>query len=449
MINLDNKIKFSNRDEYKRKSIAEKIIKLITSDIDTSPMIIDGSWGTGKTEFCYKLINLLNERNPEYKTVYVDAFNEDHTDSPILTVLAAIVTLLPKKDRSAFVQKALPALRFGLKTTLKAGAAWVLKQDSDKLAEEFQDAMKETSNAAIDSTVEALLEDHINAEKNIAALRLALKEISKDTPIVIFIDELDRCKPNFAISILENIKHVFDVDNVDFVLVTNTQQLQASINHIYGKSVDAKRYLDKFIRFSFILSDYYKSDGYTNEYTSSQHWKHCKSSSKILDKLDNDVSKFIIELIENSKLSLREVETFSRYVELYQTLSDKPIAERNIFGYSIYKILAIYLYCFYKNVAQDLAREIVDPDVVSKALSINKLDYIIRDFKYPSHISLAFYGIIQEYISSSEIFPPPSPEQKKAWDEMLAGYFYGGALYGRQQSVISIMAQAIEVMQLK
>lgn len=105
MINLDNKITFSNRDEYKRKSIAEKIIKLITSDIDTSPMIIDGSWGTGKTEFCYKLINLLNESNPEYKTVYVDAFNEDHTDSPILTVLAAIVTLLPETERPALLKR--------------------------------------------------------------------------------------------------------------------------------------------------------------------------------------------------------------------------------------------------------------------------------------------------------------------------------------------------------
>lgn len=354
MINLDNKITFSNRDEYKRKSIAEKIIKLITSDIDTSPMIIDGSWGTGKTEFCYKLINLLNESNPEYKTVYVDAFNEDHTDSPILTVLAAIVTLLPEAERPALIKKALPALRFGLKTALKASAGWVLRQNTDDLAEEFQEAIKETSNAAIDGTVETLLEDHIDSEKNIKTLKIALKEISDKNPIVIFIDELDRCKPSFAISILENIKHVFDVDNVHFVLITNTQQLQASINHIYGQSVDAKRYLDKFIRFAFTLSDHYKRDGYRNTLTSIYHWDTIANKSTSLTEI-NQLEEYIKHFIEIRKLSLREVETFSRYIEIYQKISPNKLKNNTSPGYVLLTIFGIFLYCFNKEVALGLS----------------------------------------------------------------------------------------------
>ncbi|WP_338650764.1 KAP family P-loop NTPase fold protein [Yersinia enterocolitica] len=446
MINLDNKITFSNRDEYKRKSIAEKIIKLITSDIDTSPMIIDGGWGTGKTEFCYKLINLLNESNPEYKTVYVNAFNEDHTDSPILTVLAAIVTLLPTKDRPAFVQKALPALRFGLKTTLKAGAAWVLKQDSDKLAEEFQDVMKETSNAVIDGTVEALLEDHVNAEKNIAALKLALKEISKESPIVIFIDELDRCKPNFAISILENIKHVFDVDNVDFILVTNTKQLQASINHIYGQSVDARRYLDKFIKFSFTLPEQYKVDRYTRIYTSSKHWEYTTKNSVILSELSQEFTDVALELIEHHNLSLREVETFTRYIELYQTLSDAPIKNNHPLGLLIYKIIGIYFYCFNKEIALNITKNKINADAIVSVLSINGIIYDKKDDIFPSNLDLASYAILKENGFSTTKFAKPTEDQKENWDGMLANCF--NSMRGRNPSILRVIANTIDVMQL-
>ncbi|HBL7112095.1 TPA: NTPase, partial [Serratia marcescens] len=333
MLKLNNDITFDIRDEFQRRRIAEKIAVLIASDIDTSPMIINGGWGTGKTEFCYKLINLLKESHPNYKTVYIDAFNEDHTDSPILTVLAAIITLLPEKEGASLIQKALPALRFGLKTTLKAGAGWVLRQNADDVNEEFQEVIKETSNAVIDSTVESLLKDHIESDKNIRTLKTALQEIAEDNPIIIFIDELDRCKPSFSISILENIKHVFDVENVHFVLITNTQQLEASINHLYGQSVDAKRYLDKFIRFTFTLPNYLKPDNYTSTYTSTMHWDNITNNSPSLRVVNGEAGKFIKSIIDSGMLSLREVETFARYIDIHQNISPDKITDRTYFGY--------------------------------------------------------------------------------------------------------------------
>ncbi|EKN5995424.1 NTPase [Yersinia enterocolitica] len=444
MINLDSDITFSSRDEYKRKSIAEKIIKIITSDIDTSPMIIDGGWGTGKTEFCYKLINLLNESNPEYKTVYVDAFNEDHTDSPILTVLAAIVTLLPEAERPALIKKALPALRFGLKTALKASAGWVLRQNTDNLAEEFQEAIKETSNAAIDGTVETLLEDHIDSEKNIKALKIALKEISDKNPIVIFIDELDRCKPSFAISILENIKHVFDVDNVHFVLITNTQQLQASINHIYGASVDAKRYLDKFIRFTFALPDHYKKDNHNKILTSTEHWDNIIIGNNDLLVVNSVASKFIKLLIEAKRLSLREVETLARHINIHQKISSDPINERTYLGYALFWIIGIYIYCFNKDIALNFTTEKIDIDAISEELNIKKFDYDTT--KYPNQIKIVFYALINESNGQSKHFEMPTLEQKKTWDELVDSLFRGA--YHRPDSICKIIAQSIDELQL-
>lgn len=67
-------IKFSTRDEFKREKIADNLIKLIKADFQTSPMVVDGKWGSGKTEFSQKLINKIKETEPKWNAIYIDAF---------------------------------------------------------------------------------------------------------------------------------------------------------------------------------------------------------------------------------------------------------------------------------------------------------------------------------------------------------------------------------------
>lgn len=77
--------------------------------------------GTGKTEFCHKLINLMTEEDTHH-LIYVDAFQADHADEPLLTVLAEVVNILSsEEDKESFIKKAIPAARYGLKTLAKAG----------------------------------------------------------------------------------------------------------------------------------------------------------------------------------------------------------------------------------------------------------------------------------------------------------------------------------------
>ena len=59
-------------------------------------------------------------------------------------------------------------------------------------------------------------------------------------------DELDRCKPEFSIKLIERIKHFFDIPNIVFILSTNKSQLEESINSFYGFR-SANSYLEKFI----------------------------------------------------------------------------------------------------------------------------------------------------------------------------------------------------------
>lgn len=181
---------FDTQDEFKRKPIAENIIRLLTSPIDLSPMVIDGGWGTGKTEFCQKLIRLMQEQHRDYQPVYIDAFRSDHSGEPLLALLAEIIKACtpedtgeqPSEQRKNITRKVAKAAGFVMKTVAKAAVGHVLKQNTDDLAEGLQqiindgqdaDSLAETVTDAaatiashtIDATVEALLKEQIEAEK--------------------------------------------------------------------------------------------------------------------------------------------------------------------------------------------------------------------------------------------------------------------------------------------
>ncbi|MCE9865808.1 P-loop NTPase fold protein, partial [Raoultella ornithinolytica] len=87
---MQDELSFSFRDEFRRRVIAENIIKLLKPEADLSPLVIDGDWGTGKTEFSIKLKNLILVQEPESRVIYIDAFKGDHADSPLLLITSAI-----------------------------------------------------------------------------------------------------------------------------------------------------------------------------------------------------------------------------------------------------------------------------------------------------------------------------------------------------------------------
>lgn len=415
---MQETLSFSDRDEFQRKSIAENIVKLLNPDTDISPLVIDGDWGTGKTEFSIKLKNLIIEQDPESKVIYIDAFKGDHAESPLLLIASAIARILPEKEKQAFIKKAIPAIRFGMKTVLKAGAGWVLRQETDNMAEEFQDAIKKASNAAIDGTVENILEDHIEAEKNINSLKTCIEELSAKQRTVIIIDELDRCKPNFSTSILEVIKHIFDTQNVYFILVTNTKQLRASINHIYGYSLDSQKYLDKFIKYTISLPDTFKNGRYENFKASVIYWLQLAKDSPKLSLIEKHIGEEVRQLITQTNLSLRETHTFARNLNIFQTLEENRITDRTYYIYRCIFIIAVFIHCFGD---KNLLKEELTSESIDKLADLLKVDAIPYEFETTSSVSritIIFYGIIKESIYINKRFAPKNEIELKKFDDL-------------------------------
>ena len=384
---------FDTQDEFKRKPIAENIIRLLTSDIDLSPMVIDGGWGTGKTEFCQKLIRLMQEQYSNYQPVYIDAFRSDHSGEPLLALLAEIIKACtpedtgeqPSEQRKNITRKVAKAAGFVMKTVAKAAVGHVLKQNTDDLAEGLQQIMNDGQDAdslaetvtdaaatiashTIDATVEALLKEQIEAEKNLETLKACLKEFAAEKPIILFIDELDRCRPDYAVDMLEVIKHVFDVENVKVVLVTNTKQLRAAINHRYGMEVDAQKYLDKFLKYSFALPDKIVDPVEAGRtLVAVEYFKQLIRNSRMGNKLQDLIDEFVIiidystdsidfiaDMIERNDISLRETERLVRFLEIYHSLSRGGLNSQEIWQYRLLRITGIFIFCFHPNLMDDI-----------------------------------------------------------------------------------------------
>ena len=117
--------------------------------------------------------------------------------------------------------------------------------------------------------------------------------------LVIFIDELDRCKPTYAIKLLERIKHYFNQEQITFVFSTNIQELNKTICSYYGQGFSADRYLDRFFNLRLQLP---KVDV-------EQYFNYLQVFNTF-----GKLESILEEVVLHTNLELREI---SRFISLY------------------------------------------------------------------------------------------------------------------------------------
>lgn len=212
---------------------------------------INGKWGTGKSHFLKRWVGAHAKQNGGSAiTVYFDAFSHDYISDPLIGLTQAVTERLPATEKSVTqsmrrlaIGLAQPAAKIGL-TMLGAGAMSALGDLGDaaigKITAEGEQAMQK------------FWSQETGRKHALAHFRKTLGELAKDEegnrrPIVVVVDELDRCRPDFALEVLETIKHIFTVDNVHFVLGINISALEAMVRVRYGDQIDAGSYLRKFI----------------------------------------------------------------------------------------------------------------------------------------------------------------------------------------------------------
>lgn len=243
---------------------------------------VDGQWGAGKTFFVSRFARQL--RLSGYVVAEVNAWRDDHTDDPFIAVLSAIDIAIepmvrkPGKAATAWekVKKgAIPvATRVGsglIKTWVKKrvgeGLEDILEAIPDSGMLEVEQAVNSVAGQVtveieriIDQSAEHLIEKFTSQSKAVAGFRerlgAAASAIVEATggPVFVVVDELDRCRPSYAVALLERVKHLFEVADVVFVFATNTDQLQHSVQGAYGPGFNGFKYLKRFFERTYLLS---------------------------------------------------------------------------------------------------------------------------------------------------------------------------------------------------
>lgn len=240
-------------------------IRLLDSIKSNFSIAIDNDWGTGKTFFVKQvkmILDAYNEHSYDYElsnleriknvidiknidlhlAVYYNAWENDNQKSPLLSLIYEIIKVAKidtnKTDISINKEK---IIKDGLSAIVKHFSGIDIKELLKCVETEAKDIFKEikgqkSTKDQVDNILNNLLLEH--GER-----------------LVIFIDELDRCRPTFAVELLEQIKHYFDNDKITFVFSTNIKQLQYTIKKYYGEAFEAKRYLDKFFDLTVSLNE--------------------------------------------------------------------------------------------------------------------------------------------------------------------------------------------------
>lgn len=176
-------------------------------------------------------------------------------------ITGEMLTIIKSDEvRANFISKArdvaLAVVPTAIKVGFSVGGKWILgMSDFDKTVSDEIEKVSDSAEQQLGKVLEDKIKNYQQDKQSIRAFRETLSKFAGtcDKPMVVIIDELDRCKPQFAVSLLERIKHFFDVPNVVFVLFMHKTQLHNAIKGVYGQDTDAHLYLDKFLNFTFTL----------------------------------------------------------------------------------------------------------------------------------------------------------------------------------------------------
>ncbi len=229
---------------------AQNLIKHHTKLIEhlkgEAVLLLDGQWGSGKTTLVkawMQYIQRNEQQNEQWTTIYIDAFQHDFNDDALIMISQEIIAGL--RESKGFKEKGVRVIK--------------------GLAEMAPHALRSMpGTAGIGSLIDIYLDKQNTMANRIKEVQDALEDMVEENKVIIFIDELDRCRPAYAIETLEKIKHIFAVNNVIFVLVASTNQLSKNLEHLYGKVVHTDEYLQKLVGYRISMPIHHSSVGVQN-----------------------------------------------------------------------------------------------------------------------------------------------------------------------------------------
>lgn len=240
--------------ELNRKKYAKVLTSILNGYSEGFVLAINNKWGEGKTTFVKMWQQSL--KNQHYQTVYFNAWENDFENDPLTALMGELKGLTKKNTetesefKSVLKKAAILTKHIGPAVAESIIAKYI---DTNILKEALVGATKGFSDI-FENEVNEYAEKKINISEFRTELGDFIAKTNKGKPLVFIIDELDRCRPNYAVSILEQIKHFFSVPNIAFILSIDKIQLGNAVRGVYGSNlIDADEYLRRFIDIEYSI----------------------------------------------------------------------------------------------------------------------------------------------------------------------------------------------------
>ena len=239
-------------DLLDRKEKAEVLTSLVSNIDGPCTMAIDAAWGAGKTTFLEMRGKFLRKKG--FPVVKFNAWETDASGDPFVALTTEITEQL-KAWPDSTVASRLHQTQFLAKSLLRKVAPGAIRAASGLLP-----GVGAELGHVLSSYASEAMAGYFNQKQSAAQFKASLQELanslrasSDNKPTIVLIDELDRCRPTYAIELLETAKHIFGVDHVVFVLAVNRAELAHSVKALYGVEFGAEGYLRRFFDIDFRL----------------------------------------------------------------------------------------------------------------------------------------------------------------------------------------------------
>ncbi len=302
---------FEDNDILQRKQTGAALSDLLNQIDDPLVVALNGQWGTGKTYFLKRWVGTHLKNYEGVTILYFDAFAHDYLGDPLSALTSALEERAPPDNakalvavKAAAVTLARPIMRAGL-AAATAGATEMFGNIGGAVA------------GSLASETDGLLQKKFwEFEKNRRAamteFRAAMETLAQPADdsrtgatVIFVIDELDRCRPDYALELLEVIKHFFAVPRLHFVLGVNLDALEEMVRTRYGVGIDAHRYLSKFIQIRLELPDEVNDDYHRK--TILKYFNHLIEQMGITHDIAGPLQEQIEIVARDNPVSLRDI----------------------------------------------------------------------------------------------------------------------------------------------
>lgn len=369
-----------------RLKSAEILTNLIYSNNEGMVLALNDKWGAGKTTFVRMWQLYLKDK--KFETIYFNAWENDFDDNPLIAILSEFKN--EQKQMKTLFNKVLEKAAVIGKHTIPSIAENLIEQSTGI---NFIELIKQISEGRVE-ILQDEVDNYANRKKNIEDFRINLemfvKEITSDMPLVFIIDELDRCRPNYSVQLLEQIKHFFSVPNIIFVLSIDKTQLGNAIKGYYGSDkIDANEYLRRFIdlEYSFPRVDIKEYCDYLYEVLKFKDYFESEEKIKTYD--SKSFKKISQILFSNGDYSIRVQEKIFIHARVaLRMFKPNQYVFPELFLFLVYlKITdnSLYLSIYRKELSLKSLQEIFFKKIIylinkESNFDLVRLEYLLIDF---------------------------------------------------------------------